>query len=149
MAAALVLGATTAGAQFLAEFDRLVVSQCTPDEAILIAQHVPGLYRIFERESPLWEIYFLCPASPERQTELIAQLEAKNVNWAVAGNLALDGQESLWFQNTHRLVWDYLMARFDPLSALPPPAHYRALHRRNAERSGAPSPETAKVSDSR
>jgi hypothetical protein len=122
----------TPDVQLLQQLDQQIFRSAGKDEGVLIAPQRPGLYRIFERQSPVWEIYFLLPAPPKRQERMVAELEAKTVNWAVIGNDALDGRDERRFQNTHRVLWDYVQREFEPLALAPLPDNYEILHRNSA-----------------
>ncbi|MBA3960800.1 MAG: hypothetical protein H0X40_02725 [Chthoniobacterales bacterium] len=94
----------------------------TQQDTLLIAPFTPGLYSILRRPSPLQELYFLLPATAAQQTREIQELGSKQVNWALLSTASLDRRDDLRFSATHRLLWDYLAAQFEPLrlECLPP-----------------------------
>jgi hypothetical protein len=98
-----------------------------PGDGILIAPHRPGYYPILSQRSPVWEIYFLAPASETRQRHMIAQLGQQNVNWALVGDLGMDGRDDLRLRHTHPLLWQFLEQNFEPVpvAGLPPMYHLR------------------------
>ncbi len=100
-------------------------------EGLLIAPHWPGFYALLERKSPLWDIYFLYPETESRQNAIILRLRQENVNWAILGDVALDGRGDLRFRNTHRLVWEYLMDEFEAIRVDGLPSNYQLLRRKS------------------
>jgi len=105
-----------------------------PRDGLLIAPWAPGLYAFLGRASPLWEIYFLFPATDERQEEMIRSLTNKEVNWAIVSNQPMDGREELRFSATHPLLWKYLEEKFHPVGSPPLPGRMVILHRIGASR---------------
>ncbi|MDP3921443.1 MAG: hypothetical protein Q8R76_11635 [Candidatus Omnitrophota bacterium] len=100
------------------------------EEGLLVAPHWPTIYPMLKRESPLHMIYFLFQETADRQRDMIAAIEAKNVNWAILGDVKLDGREDLRFRNTHRLLWEHIVNEFDPISISGFPDNYLLYHRR-------------------
>lgn len=107
-----------------------------PEEGLLIAPHWPMLYNVLERESPVWEIYFLFPSPEEEQQKTIRRLKEKNVNWILIGDVALDGRDELRFRNTHNLIWDHFNSDFELSASKGLPDKYQLLHRKPSELSG-------------
>lgn len=89
-----------------------VVKKLGPGENLLVLPHMPALYAAFGLKSPLWEIYWSFPASPEEQAREIRDIENQKVTWAIIDNCPLDGREDLRLQNTQPFVWDYLRRNF-------------------------------------
>ncbi len=109
---------------------RTVAARVPADEALFLAPGLCTLYPAWGRVSPVWGIYFLWPASEEEQRALLADLEAKDVRWALIKEAPPDGRADLLFQRTHALVWAWLERRFErvPTPELPP--NYFFLRRR-------------------
>lgn len=108
-----------------------VDSNVQPGEGLLIAPHLTTTYCILGRQSPAWEIYNMFPAKEERQIDTIDRLKRENVRWALLGDVALDGRDELRFQNTHRLIYQYLTEEFEEIDVTGLPENYRMLHKRN------------------
>ena len=87
------------------------------DEPILVAPYLTGLYALWQKQSPLWEIYFLLPQPVENQKKMVEDLERKHVNWAVVCHNYIDDRPELAFQSTHHLLWQYLSTRFERVQA--------------------------------
>lgn len=108
-----------------------VAGNIQPGEGLIIAPHLTTMYCILGRRSPAWEIYNMFPAKEERQVGTIERLKQENVRWALLGDVALDGRDELRFQNTHRLIYQYLTEGFEEINAPGLPDNYRMLHQTN------------------
>ncbi|MBW2284028.1 MAG: hypothetical protein JRF65_05435 [Deltaproteobacteria bacterium] len=100
------------------------------EERLLIAPHWPGFYPLLKQASPLWETYFLFPETTDRQMRMIRRMDTEKVNWVILGDVPLDGWEDLRFQNTHGLLWQHIMANFEPVPAEGLPWNYQLLKRK-------------------
>lgn len=101
------------------------------NEGLLIAPYWTTLYPALQRESPLWEIYFLFPQPVEQQERMVNELNRKKVNWAIiCHEIGLDGRKDIEFRQTHSYVWQYLEANFDPIQTGRLPDNCQLLHRR-------------------
>src|SRR5207244_3001420 len=110
-------------ANFIQGAIRFNASMVRPDEGFLIVPHDgPGLYSILNRDSPVWQIYFITPHPDWWQRRMIDQLERNNVNWVLLEDVRTDGHEELRFRHTHRLMWEYIAREFDvfPVDGRPP-----------------------------
>ena len=83
-----------------------------PNEQILVAPYLPGLYAVLKKRSPLWQIYFLLPYDQEI---MVQDLERKRVNWALVCHHYMDDRPELEFRQTHNLIWEYLVKNFEPI----------------------------------
>ena len=102
------------GEAIVIETVKQIDAQMVPDnEGFLIAPYWPALYPVLQRESPLWDIYFMFPATKERQEQMIQELEENNVNWAILGNAAIDRNDELRFSKTHKILWQYFSRNFN------------------------------------
>jgi hypothetical protein len=101
-------------ADFLARVEARQLAHLDPSQGVLVAPHLPGLYRILGRPSPVTEIYFLFAATAEQQRNMITDLEARNVTWAVLGNEPIDGMDERRLARTHDQFWRYLGDVFAP-----------------------------------
>ena len=103
-----------ADADFLARVEAQRLAHLDPSQGVLVAPHLPGLYRILGRPSPVTEIYFLFAATAEQQRSMITDLEARSVTWAVLGNEPIDGMDERRLAHTHDQFWRYLRDAFAP-----------------------------------
>ena len=101
-----------------------------PDKGLLIAPYWPGFYAILQRQSPLWQTYFLFQETEAGQRQAISDLKEKDVDWVILGDVAMDGRDAQRFQNTHGLVWRYLMDAFVPVEVDGLPEDYQLLKRK-------------------
>ena len=109
-------------ATFIDGTARFNASMVRPDEGFLIVPHIgPGMYAILNRESPLWQSYFLQPQPEWWQQPMIDELERNHVDWVLLDDVRGDGHEELRFRHTHRLIWEYIEREFDvfPVDGLP------------------------------
>ncbi len=93
------------------EIDSQLVS---PDEGFLMIPWYPAMYPILQRESPLWDIYFLFPEAEARQEEMIEELQRKRVNWVLLHNMTMDGREDRRLSETHKILWAYFNEEYEP-----------------------------------
>ncbi|NJD25017.1 MAG: hypothetical protein FIB06_06390 [Betaproteobacteria bacterium] len=77
----------------------------------------PGAYALLERKSPMWEIYALFPRSEAFQKKEIERIEESRLGFAIIFNMALDGRDELRYRNTHPLIYEYILNRFDKVAS--------------------------------
>ena len=85
-----------------------ILASRAPGDGFAAWPGFPGLYAIFNLDSPTWAIYPILPATLSEQQQMVSQLQANHVRWILMENAKLDGQENLRFSQTHPLVWNYL-----------------------------------------
>jgi hypothetical protein len=103
-----------------------------PGERILIAPHWPALYAHLDRESPLWEVYFIVPEPEERQRRMIADLERRNVTAVLLSDSTMDSRADLHFGRTHPLVYRHLLEHYEEITVGDMPRWAHFLHRKSA-----------------
>jgi hypothetical protein len=86
------------------------------DESIVFLPHWPGLYPAMGRLSPLWQTYFIRPASPAEEAQVIASLERRRVQWVLLQDERLDNRDDLRFCNTNPRTFRYFRANFESLA---------------------------------
>src|SRR5262249_4382120 len=107
------LGPWTTG--FLEWAQGAVGAHVPPGEPIPMAPNLPGLYPLFGRRSPVWNVYAIWPSEGRLGDRMLPQLQARDVKWALLENAAVDGQGELRFRYTHPQTWGYLMSEFEPV----------------------------------
>lgn len=96
------------------ELLKKVVGQYAADGGTFIVTPLwPGAYAVFNRKSPMWEIYALFPRTAEFQQKEIKRIEEAAPRFAVVNDYALDGRDALRFRNTHPLVYQYIRDHFE------------------------------------
>jgi TPR repeat protein len=102
-------------AQYLNLVKQLIVDRVGQNQGILIAPYQPGLYRILQTESPIWDAYPIHLASPAEEQRAIEDLQAKNIQWALISNGLMDEMPQRCFSRTHPKIWKYLNEYFVPV----------------------------------
>ncbi|HSF20305.1 MAG TPA: hypothetical protein VLK65_32630 [Vicinamibacteria bacterium] len=104
------------------EVRQLEANEIGENEGLLIAPYLPGLYTVLGRDSPLRETYFLFERSEELQKKDVSALDSLRVDFAIIGDVAIDDIEERRFRNTHSLIWEHIVQRFEkkPARGLPP-----------------------------
>jgi len=85
--------------------------------SFLAAPYWPGAYAVERRRAPVWEIYQLFPATPERQRREIARLREADIGFSMVSRFRADNRADLGFESTHPLIVAYLercMKRLPP-----------------------------------
>jgi len=119
---------TDTGTENVIKDMRTINEKISTNEKLFIAPHLPGFYPILERKSPVHDIYILFPEKDIRKQEQMIK-DLKDVRWTILGDIALDGREELRFKNTHKLVWEYIMSNYKPISTEGLPQNYQIFHR--------------------
>ncbi|HEY8271272.1 MAG TPA: hypothetical protein VIG33_10325 [Pseudobdellovibrionaceae bacterium] len=93
---------------------RKLVHQYAPNGQSFIATPFwPGAYALFERKSPLWEIYAFFLRSPDFEQAEIERIKAAKPGFALVFDFPLDGHDELRFQRTHPRIYRYILDNFD------------------------------------
>lgn len=117
-------------AQLMDSVAKIVAGRSEKADDVLIAPHWPGFYPVLNRKSPVWELYFLFPATEASQKRMIKDMEAANVKIIILGDVDLDGRDELRFQNTHPLLWTHILSKFEPTPAEGLPNNYKLFVRK-------------------
>lgn len=98
---------------FLDVANHIARENAKADEGVLFIPHMPGLYPATNRFSPIHPIYLIYPATPEEETQILADLQRNKVRWIMLQDEKLDGREDLRFRNTHPGIWRYIEQHFE------------------------------------
>lgn len=121
------LPARTAG--FFAEIEKEIAERVPPGEPVLLVPHLPGLYPVLGRESPISDFYPIWPAQGERDETMLREIRAAGVHWAVYSDYTAGEEPELQFPNTHPRVWSYLQESFERVPTPRLPRRVWLLHR--------------------
>lgn len=104
---------------------RKLAHQYAPNGQSFIATPFwPGAYALFERRSPMWEIYALFPRPESFEKKEIERIKAAAPGFALVFDLPLDGRDELRFRNTHPLINQYILNNFDLLPDSSDPTYH-------------------------
>ncbi len=107
------LKVTTQTANDLSLLKSLVDEYATQGRPFLITPFWPGAYAVFERKSPIWEIYALVPRNAKFQQAEVNRIKNTDPGFVVVFDYALDGREELRFRNTHAIIDQYIRQNFE------------------------------------
>ena len=103
---------------------RKLADQYAPDGQSFIATPFwPGAYALLERKSPMWEIYALFRHSQAFEQAEVERIKTAKPGFAFVFDFPLDWREELRFQNTHPLIYQYIVDHFERLPDSPNPAY--------------------------
>ncbi len=102
-----------------------------PDEPLLVVPHLPGIYPLLGRESPVWDIYPIWPSAGERDERMLRELRQNDVRWALVDTYEMDGRPELRFDLTHPKTAAYLRAEFVPVQGTALSKKLSLLHRKD------------------
>jgi len=83
------------------------------NQGFLVTPYWPGAYALNNDKSPVWEIYALFPKSNTDQTNEINRLSKMRLNFVLIGNYPLDGRDELKYENTHPLLYSYILNNYE------------------------------------
>jgi hypothetical protein len=110
---------------------RELAGRYAPDgQSVFVTPFWPGAYALLERRAPVWATYALWPRSVAFQQQEIERIQAAQPGFALVFDFPLDGRDDLRFQNTHPLVYRYLVEHYDRLPGSANPAHQLFLPKR-------------------
>jgi len=99
-------------ASVVTDINMLAASHVRNGQTLLAAPVMPGAYALLGVRSPVWEIYPLTPRSEKFQKAEIARMRAARVGLVLIEDIALDGREDLRYENTHPVIWKYIMSHY-------------------------------------
>jgi hypothetical protein len=116
----------------LERLESVIHQRVAPEEMLFVAPFTPSLYPLLGKVSPSWWIYFLWVADTKSQEQIVGELTAQRVRWALIIDMPLDGRRELLFRNSHPLVWQYLRREFEPIPLAASFRGHYLLRRRSA-----------------
>lgn len=94
-------------------FKRLINQYAQSGQSFLVVPFNFGMYSIFKRTSPMWDLYPLFSRSLEDQAADIDRIKKANPAFVVIYDYALDGDEKRQFHNTHPFIFKYIVDNFE------------------------------------
>jgi hypothetical protein len=116
-------------ASLFAEVERQIAERVPAGEPVLLLPHLPGLYPVIGRESPVSDFYPIWPAQGERDEAMLREIRSAGVHWAVYSDYTAGEEPELQFPNTHPRVWAYLTESFERIPDPRLPRRIWLLHR--------------------
>lgn len=102
---------------------KLVTQYARDGQSFIATPFWPGAYSLFERKSPMWEIYALFSRSQSFELAEVERIKAAKPGFALVFDHPLDGRDELRFQNTHPLIHQYILDNFERLPDSPNPEY--------------------------
>ncbi len=81
----------------------------------LVAPFWPASYAVFERKSPMWEIFSVFPGSEAFQQTEIKRISEAAPKFGVINDHALNSRDDLRFENTHPSIYRCIQQNFEPV----------------------------------
>jgi len=94
-------------------FKRLIAQYAENGQPFLVAPFNFIMHPIFDRESPMWDIYPFFMRSAKEQAADIARIEKANPGLIVIYDEALDGVAERSFHYTHALIFKYIAEHYE------------------------------------
>ena len=88
-------------------------------ESFIATPFWPGAYPLLDRKSPMWEIYALFHRSEVFEKTEIERIRKGKPGFVLVFDHALDGNDELRFENTHPLIYRYIVENFKKLDDIP------------------------------
>ncbi|MEC3888281.1 hypothetical protein [Xanthomonas campestris] len=108
-----------------------LVGQYAPGQRSFVATpYWPGAYAMFNRRSPLWEIYATTGRDEAFQKTEISRLQAAQPGFVLIYDFPLDNREELRYSNTHALMDRYVRENYFELPS--PNPSYRIYRPRSS-----------------
>lgn len=84
----------------------------------LAVPDAPGLYAIYKKKMPIWEIYSLWPRDGAFEASELARLQAAPPQVIFLSDHALDNRPELRYSRTHPLTYRWIVDNYRPLPAM-------------------------------
>jgi hypothetical protein len=83
------------------------------DNKLLIVPYWPGAYALLGIKSPVWESYALFDRNDDFQYRELERIKQAKPSLVIINNSSLDNNDSLKYQNTHNIVYSYIVSNYD------------------------------------
>jgi hypothetical protein len=110
---------------YLTRLRSLIERYSRPGDAVLLLPNLVTLYPLMQRQTVVYDLFCLYPATDLEQANMISELSVQAVGFALINNNPVDARDDLRFSQTHPSVWQYLNREFQLLEEQDvPPEHY-------------------------
>jgi hypothetical protein len=114
----------------LAMLNKLAEQYAPGKQSILVTPFWPGAYAALNRKSPMWEIYALFPRGEAFELAEIERIKSAAPGFALIIDISIDGRDDTRFRNTHPLIYQYILAHFEPLGGYTQNPSYQVYKRK-------------------
>jgi hypothetical protein len=112
------------------ELVKMLIKNFAPENQSFIATpYWPGIYAIFNRKSPMWEIYAILPRSAVFEKEEIDRIKSVDPGFILIIDFPANGRDEMRFKNTHPLIYSYVVENYTPISGLTDKLSYHIFQR--------------------
>jgi len=105
----------------IALLNELVSKHVEKSDNFMVTPFFPGAYPLFNKSSPIWEIYAFYPRDLEFQKTEIQGIKNKNPKFILINDIAVDWREDVKFQNTHPITYQYILDNYQEQPNQPHP----------------------------
>jgi hypothetical protein len=103
--------------------NRLEAKYASHGESFLVTPVWPSAYPMFERKSPIWDLYSLFPRDMETQEKEIAEIQKANLAFILVIDEPPDKNGALLFRNTNPHLMTYIRSHYDETNDVPENPH--------------------------
>jgi len=97
--------------------EEVFASYPTARDNFLALPDAPGLYAIYKKKMPIWEIYSLWPRDRAFETAELARLQSAVPQVIFLSDHALDDRPELRYSRTHPVIYQWIVDNYKPLPA--------------------------------
>lgn len=101
---------------------KLVNQYASNGQNFIVTPLMVSAYPLFLRRSPMRDIFGTRIRSKEFQQKEITRIKAADPGFVLIYDFALDGKDELRYENTHSIIYQYILDNYDPITEL---LHYQ------------------------
>jgi len=99
-------------AEAFVKLKEIVETHTKPNEPIFAGPDVPGYFPLFQRDTAVYDVYCVQPATARAQSEMLEQLKRNSPVLALVASSVVDGRQDLRFDTNYDEVWSYLAKNY-------------------------------------
>jgi len=111
----------------LREAERVLATIPHASDSFLALPNTPGLYAIYEKKMPIWEIYSLWPRNAAFENAELARLKAAAPNVVLLSDHALDERPEFRYSKTHPVLYRWIKDNYRPSSEFSSATSFQVL----------------------